>query len=876
MASRVIMAKAMLKGIVKAVPSGDTLVIMEMGDTASTGIPPERTIILSSLMAPKLARRGGNQTTDDEPWAWQSREFLRNICIGKEVKFQVDYTLAQRGLDFGTVFLGDKNVAFYVVAQGWAKLKTVRNLDKDKGEFSPYLKELKKWEDKAKENGVGCWSKATAGAVRDDLPPSLVSDPDSKALTALVEEYGGSKIKAIVEYVRDGSTLHVYLLPDYHHVRVFVAGVQAPSTRNWIAEPVKTEANGKPFNGSRGPLTSAKKIVASSTSVTEDAPEDLGRESKHFTEIRVLHREVRIVLKGVDERGKLIGSVFYLDGQCKDLAEQLVENGLARYVDCGLLLPPNAKRSLKSSELVAKKSQLKMWKNYRPPPTDLRAIEDYFSGEVVEVVSGDCIVVATTDPDTDLVAKRRVYLSSIRCPRSVNGKAKEVLKKHLLKHQVHLSLEYSRKVNIAEGPGSQNRHAAERVKEFGSVHFELQSGSAEDFPLAPPAGYQRRMTNIAELMVAHGLYEVIKHRDFEPTSDHYDELFDAEYNAIAAKVGMHSDNDRPYVSNGQAKHSDKKYADSDRPYVSNGQAMHSDKKYVDGPYVSNGQTIRRKPIEKSQIQDNSVKGQEVSGSPAIKSTPKEELQVVAKEVLGGGRFYVQAAADQKAASIIQQKLASLRLQEAPAIGSYNPKKGDLVIAQFSQDNSWYRATIVDAPKGAVRSAKAKFEVFYIDYGTREFVPYSRLRPSDCYSLPSSPGLAKLCSLAHVKVPGWKEDYGKEAACCLSNYILHGEKKFKAIVEERDNSGGEVEGYSTGTNHIVTLMDTKAGTSINAIMLKEGYARLEKREQDDKSVKQTIDKLKAYQNEARKERLGMWKNGDINSDNDDNEEEKASS
>ncbi|KAK1358052.1 hypothetical protein POM88_051308 [Heracleum sosnowskyi] len=512
MASRVIMAKAMLKGIVKAVPSGDTLVIMEIGDTASTGIPPERTIILSSLMAPKLARRGEKQTTD-EPWAWPSREFLRNLCIGKEVKFQVDYTLPQRRLEFGTVFLGDKNVAFYVVAQGWAKLKTVRNLDKDKGEFSPYLKELKKWEDKAKENRAGCWSKDTAGSVRD-LSPSLVGDPDREhEIINLVEEYGGREIKAIVEYVKDGSTLHVYLLPDYHHVRVFVAGVKAPSIRNWIVEPLKTEA------------------------------EDLGRESKHFTEIHVLHREVRTVLEGVDEHGKLIGSVCYLDGQRKDLATQLVENGLARYVDCGLLLLPDAKRSLKSSELEAKKSQLKMWKSYCPPPTDLRAIEDqYFSGEVVEVVSGDCIVVATTDPDTDSVAKRRVYLSSIRCPRSVNGKAKEVLKKHLLKHQVHVSLEYSRK-----------------VKEFGSVHFELQSGSAEDFPLAPPAGYQHHMTNIAELMVAHGLYEVIKHRDFEPTSDHYDELFDAEYNAIAAKVGMHSDNDRPYVSNGQAMHSDKKY-----------------------------------------------------------------------------------------------------------------------------------------------------------------------------------------------------------------------------------------------------------------------------------------------------------------------------
>ncbi|KAK1357047.1 hypothetical protein POM88_050303 [Heracleum sosnowskyi] len=45
---------------------------------------------------------------------------------------------------------------------------------------------------------------------------------------------------------------------------------------------------------------------------------------------------------------------------------------------------------------------------------------------VVEVASGDCIVVAT-----DLLAKRRIYLSSIRCPRLVNGKAREVLEKHL-------------------------------------------------------------------------------------------------------------------------------------------------------------------------------------------------------------------------------------------------------------------------------------------------------------------------------------------------------------------------------------------------------------------------------------------------------------
>lgn len=61
------------------------------------------------------------------------------------------------------------------------------------------------------------------------------------------------------------------------------------------------------------------------------------------------------------------------------------------------------------------------------------------------------------------------------------------------------------------------------------------------------------------------------------------------------------------------------------------------------------------------------------------------------EVLGGGKFYVQPA-DQKVASI-QQQLASLSLQEAPLIGAFNPKKGDLVLAQFSADNSWNRAMV---------------------------------------------------------------------------------------------------------------------------------------------------------------------------------------
>lgn len=67
-------------------------------------------------------------------------------------------------------------------------------------------------------------------------------------------------------------------------------------------------------------------------------------------------------------------------------------------------------------------------------------------------------------------------------------------------------------------------------------------------------------------------------------------------------------------------------------------------------------------------------------------------QVIVTEVLGGGKFYVQTIGDQKATSL-QQQLAALNLQEVPLIGAFSPKKGDIVLAQFSADNSWNRAMV---------------------------------------------------------------------------------------------------------------------------------------------------------------------------------------
>ena len=128
---------------------------------------------------------------------------------------------------------------------------------------------------------------------------------------------------------------------------------------------------------------------------------------------------------------------------------------------------------------------------------------------------------------------------------------------------------------------------------------------------------------------------------------------------------------------------------------------------------------------------------------------------------------------------------------------------------------WF-VQIVNGPR-SVESPNDKFEVFYIDYGNQEVVPYSRLRPVDP-SVSSSPALAQLCSLAFIKVPSVEDDFGQEAAEYLSECLLSSSKQFRAMIEERDASGGKAKGQGTGNVLIVTLVDAETESSINATML----------------------------------------------------------
>lgn len=372
------------------------------------------------------------------------------------------------------------------------------------------------------------WSKDPAVIAR-----AVRMVPEGFNAQALLPEQRGKPMPAIVEAVLNGSCLRVLLLTDssetrYATVTVFLAGIQCPA----MARKPPVDPNAAP---------DAPK--------PEAAPEPFAREAKHFTEVKLLNREVRVVLEGADKYQNLFCSVLYAEeGQPVDVAEQLAKAGMCKVVDWSAAMMAGGATKLRAAERVAKDARARLWKNYVAPPPSMNSLRgNNFTAKIVEVVSGDVVVVA----DVSGGAERRVNLSSIRAPRLGNERrgqkadpwaveAKEFLRQRCIGSTVKVSMEYSRKIGGGEGGGEGGAAAAggsggagaaggaERTLDFGSVMLSADK-KAE-------GGVDQ--LNVAEMLVLRGLASVIRHRGDEERSMHYDDLMQAEQRAIKGKKGI--------------------------------------------------------------------------------------------------------------------------------------------------------------------------------------------------------------------------------------------------------------------------------------------------------------------------------------------------
>ncbi|KAK9808571.1 hypothetical protein WJX73_010288 [Symbiochloris irregularis] len=471
------MASGWMPGTVVEVPSGDTVVI---AGPADGGSELEKRIRLSSLVAPQLGNRVC-QSAEEEPFAWQSKEFLRQLCIGQACTFKVDYTVdGVAAREFGSVFIGHQplqNVALEVAAKGWARVRTGGGLQ------SPYHDQLVKASELAEGSSLGLFNKA------DNAPRKIPAAAQGTGVQQLLDQHGkGKELLAIVEQA-----------PFMGQSASAASPTTKPATAGTV-ERAAADAQSEPF----------------------------AREAKQAAKSKALNREVHVTLEGVDKLGHILGSVCCppAAGEATDLALHLVQHGLAQVDErADDLLPPAASQALRAAEQAARHAQKGMWHSWTAPAGNSSQLCDNFTGIVREVVSGDLLVVA----DSASGVSRRITLSSVRSPRIGRQaqkpepwaiESKEFLRCTVIGKEVSVSLEHSHTAGGAKVPGQQGDPVP-----FGTVTIHG--------------------CNVAELMLAQGLSTVAKHRADAQRSAQYDALVKAEQAAMQARKGVFSGREAP-------------------------------------------------------------------------------------------------------------------------------------------------------------------------------------------------------------------------------------------------------------------------------------------------------------------------------------------
>ncbi len=78
---------------------------------------------------------------------------------------------------------------------------------------------LKEAQESAKSAAKGMWAGDAASKVR-----SITWESENPR--QLVDRFEGKPVKAVVEHVRDGTTVRVFLVPDFYHITLMMSGVR--------------------------------------------------------------------------------------------------------------------------------------------------------------------------------------------------------------------------------------------------------------------------------------------------------------------------------------------------------------------------------------------------------------------------------------------------------------------------------------------------------------------------------------------------------------------------------------------------------------------------------------------------------------------------
>lgn len=530
-----------LVGYVRSVVSGDTLLVLETPDKSKSNAPPgEFYLSLMGIKAPVLGKRVNKDGKDaqiikDEPFAFESREFLRKLALGKPIVYRVEIEVESQGAGpkrkIGEAWLDGANLRFEIAAAGWAKPNVKERKPKEGQQFKINRDDetLLGLCEAAEAKKTGVWSENTRNAIRN-VRYRDVATPEEQF--DFFQKFKGKQVTGLVESVRSGTTLRLYLLDSSDEITVMLSGVRSP--------------------------------VYKFGNVAENEPH--GLEAKMLTEHLVLNRVVTVVLDGLD-RFNFFATIKF--GEKKtNLALDLLQRGLAQFVEWSVA-NKNDIAAWKEAENKAKLGKLKIWKNFIAPKKEAQAgsAPKQVVGQVVEIANAGSIVVRIAKGNR--VDDHKMNFSSIKVapippkkkekkapPKKENAKdapakpvpqkkgkggvpidpeaeakkkqadedvatswsleAKEYLRKTLIGKTVHCTWDYVRPVN----PGGHHQPENQEWRQFHSIYYQNK--------------------NIALELVSRGYATVAPHSDDETRSPEWKEMVLAERAAAAAGKGVHA------------------------------------------------------------------------------------------------------------------------------------------------------------------------------------------------------------------------------------------------------------------------------------------------------------------------------------------------
>lgn len=122
--------------------------------------------------------------------------------------------------DYGTIYLGSDpataiNLTELMVSEGLLSVRRdgIRQPSEE-------LQKLIEIEDAARAAGKGKWSNSPAYEHIRNIKWTQ-KDPRN-----FVDQSNGRPIKAVIEHVRDGSTVRAFLLPDFNYITLMISGIR--------------------------------------------------------------------------------------------------------------------------------------------------------------------------------------------------------------------------------------------------------------------------------------------------------------------------------------------------------------------------------------------------------------------------------------------------------------------------------------------------------------------------------------------------------------------------------------------------------------------------------------------------------------------------